>query len=214
MHSLEPGAGGLVSPTAVKSNPMATPSPQQAEALYGQSPPEVSPMMQAFGGVLDQAKAQYQKLTDFDQRLKAVRTQLDQLVAKGDTVNTEDLIDAGAELVAHGIGAVPVATLLADAPTTGEALQAWLKQQDQTVTRQEAALQKPLAMARHQMAVAGLHNFVGHMAEAQAQQATGAAGPQAGGGPLGPTGGPPAAAEPPESEPTGGLSPAVGGENG
>jgi hypothetical protein len=164
-------------------------------------------MMQAFGGELTRANAQYDKLAESRQRLDVVREQLDKLTALGDTVSSEDVVDAAAEMVAHGLGALPMATLLADMPAGGQALQSWLQQQDQQVRQREAALARPLKLAQHQLAVAGLHNLTGHMAEAhnaaqaQAQGPLGASGPPQGGSPpAGSSGGEP-------SEGASGLAP-------
>lgn len=191
---LDPGGGGLPAPQEPKSTPPRSVGPEQDAALYGKplagAPPSGSPMMQAFGSMLGQAKAHYSKLEETSIRLGVVRQEMDKLVAMGDQVSQEDVVSAAGLLVAHGIGAVPMATLLADMPTGGEALQAWLRQQDQIIHQNEAQIKAPLAEARHQLAMVGLHNLVGHMAEARNARDAQAAGP------LAPQGGAASAAPP------------------
>lgn len=207
---LDPGSGGLPAPEAAKFTPGAPLGlpPAQEQTLYGKplaGAEAASPMMKAFGGVMEQAQAQYSKLAETATRLGVVRQEMDKLVAMGDQVTQENVVSAAGLLVAHGIGAVPMATLLADMPKSGEALQDWLRQQDQIIHQNEQKIQMPLAQARHQLAMAGLHNLVGHMAEAHGAKSA------EGQGPLGPQGGAPAAAalSPPVSND---LAPASGGQ--
>lgn len=156
--TLEAGSGGPVAPEKTGSNPLD---------ISG-APPSAAPlsdMMQHFGGAQDQAAARYSKMKAAVATLSSVRKEMDGLVALHDTVSQEDVVKAAGRLVASGLGAVPVAGLLADMPPDGEALQRWVQQQDQGVTVREQQAERALALTRHELGLVALRNIIGHSAE-------------------------------------------------
>lgn len=171
-------------------NQLSTPAPPPSDdeanpvAVAGDSPlvpppmPQASAMMQHFGGRLEQAQAQYQRMKESQARLVAVRKELDRLVALGDTATSEDLVKAGSGLVACGLQAVAIATLLADAPDSGPELQTWIEQHDAASRQREAQNAQALAVTRHELGSAALRTLMGHGAE-QAGQAGQAGSPPA-----------------------------------
>jgi hypothetical protein len=137
------------------------------------------------------AQAQHKVLLQSAKRMSSVRTELDALAKLGDQVQVEDVIKGAGTLVGAGFAPAAVAQLLSTMPTTGgEALQAWIEQQDQQVQAGEAQLQqkvKASAIHRGITAMASLH--VDHV-KGQIQQARGAVPPQGSppmGGALAPT---------------------------
>ena len=155
---LAPGAGGLVAP-----------SPQDQVANPLQPPmPGPSPMMQHFGDLQDQAAARFGKIEGVAKMTAATRQGLEHCLALGDTVTTEDVVEAAAGMVAAGVPAMEVASTLADMPTGGEALQAWLAQQSEVLAGQEAQVAAGLANAGFDLGVAGLHHLLAYSAESAA----------------------------------------------
>ncbi len=150
-----------------------TGAPPSSSALA----PAVHPMLGHLAAVHDQAKATYDKLQESDGRLRAVRTQLDSLTKLGDMVSQEDVVKAAGHLVGSGLGAAALAGLLSEMPADGEALQAWVQQQDQAVGQREAMASQQLALARHQMGVAALRQLIGHAAAPHGDELAGPSGP-------------------------------------
>ena len=128
----------------------------------------------------EQAKAHYAKTTAADSMLNSVRAELDKLTSLGDTVTSEDVIQAAGRLVAAGLTPMAMAGLLADMPEGGQALANWVAVHDQDVTQREAQLAPVHALVRHQVGVTGLHSLM-------QQMQTGPGGP--GAAPLPMTGG-------------------------
>lgn len=132
------------------------------------------------------AVAQWDKTKSATAMLDNMREQLDRLVALGDMVSSEDVLDAVTELVASGASAPTMAGLLADMPPDGPSLQQWILQQDQKVEQMEQAAEQQSKLAQHNVAVTGLHvlHAYGTLGEPAAQQQQGGpgnalAGPQA-----------------------------------
>jgi hypothetical protein len=121
--------------------------------------------MAHFGQAQDKAAAQYEKMKEASKKLTVAQTQLDGLVALADTVSQDDVVKAASRLVAAGVGAVQVATLLADMPPDGQALQGWVAAQDQKIGKAAAQAKVALALTRHQMGVAAMRSVIGHSAE-------------------------------------------------
>lgn len=156
-NELESGLGGEAAPPQPAGN-----NRPQSEAQ--------SSLFSHFSGAHGNVQAQYEKLSKADQTLKQVRKIMDKLVALGDMIQEDDVIDAASGLVASGLTSAAVAGLLADAPANPEGLQAWVQQHDADVTKREQQLAMVLANARHSMAVAGLKSLAGHAADAHAEQ--------------------------------------------
>lgn len=162
VNTLEPGYAGLPAPS---------PKDQEANALGSSLPKsEPSEMMQGFQTSLQSSAAKFKKLQELDNQLSATRKQVDHLVALGDTVTTEDVIDAASEMVAAGMGAVEVASILADMPDSGEALQKWVAEQDQKVAGLEAQVGELLAGARFKMGTDALQTIIGASIEDHEQK--------------------------------------------
>jgi hypothetical protein len=131
---------------------------------------EDSAFLSALGDAHGQSRARFNKLTEADARLGAVRSALDSLVKLGDTVSQEDVVKAAGGLVGAGLSAPAIASMLADMPPDGEALQGWIAQQDQGVKQREAQLKAVTGMAQHQMGVEALRALIGHAAVGHAQR--------------------------------------------
>lgn len=108
------------------------------------------------------AVTQWDKMKEGQAALKNTREQLDKLVALGDMVTGDDVLDAATELVASGQSAATLAGLLADMPQDGPSLQQWILSQDQRVEQQEQAVEQGAKLAQHQVAVTAaqlLHGY-------------------------------------------------------
>lgn len=145
-NELEAGMGAAVAPKPPREAPGAPPEPSLQEYFAGQS---------------QSALARYEKLAEADKRLKSVREELDRLLRLGDMISEDDVVEAGAGLVAAGLTAPAVAGLLADMPETPAALQSWVQQHDQQVKAREAQLDQVLTLARHELALTGFKSLAG-----------------------------------------------------
>ncbi len=86
----------------------------------------------------ENAQAQHGKLSESAGRLGAVRRELDELMKMGPNVTPEDVIKGAGALVGAGMSPQSLAQLLSSMPTNGgEALAAWVEQQDQQVRGME-----------------------------------------------------------------------------
>lgn len=166
-NMLEIGNGGAPAPSEVPTN-----REQEGEVgpmLQQGEPQNPSDMLQHFGSVQDQAAARFQKMKQATSTLAKVRTELDGLVALGDTLTQEDVTKAGGGLVAAGLSSVGVAGLLADMPQSGEPLQAWVAQHDVQTRQREQQAQQALAITRHEMGLTAFRHLVAHGAEGAGQ---------------------------------------------
>ncbi len=157
-------------------------SPAGGNELAPQGAPAGSPEDGLLGWLQaahDQTASRFAKLQEADARLRAVRMAMDELVKLGDTVDQEDVVKAAGELVKAGLGAAPIASMLADMPEQGEALQAWIAQQDQQVRAREQQLSVVTGLARHQMGVSALRVLTGHAIAGQAGAGLGLSGRRA-----------------------------------
>lgn len=102
--------------------------------------------------------------------LAKVREQMDKLTALADTVTQDDVVEAAGKLVGAGLGSVAVAGILASMPEDGEALQGWVRQQDQQIVQREAQAVRALQLTRHQLGVTAMKSIIGHSAEQHAAQ--------------------------------------------
>lgn len=157
---LSPGFAGL---------PAASPKDQSAQPPMAMPAPGPSSMMQHFSGKHDAARARFDKVKEAQGQVEATREELDKLVALGDTVTMDDLVEAAAGMVAAGIPAVEVASILAEAPE-GAALQGWVAEQDQKAKEREGQVKQALTGAGQQLAVSGLTHVIAHSAQAHAQR--------------------------------------------
>lgn len=158
MNTLEPGAAGAPAPQAVKANPLdIRPSnPQEAQ---------LSEMMQNFRSPMDAAAAQFEKVKEAKGQLTVMRQGLDKLSALQDTVTTQDVVNAAAGLVAAGIGATEVATILADMPTQSQALQVWVQEMSASVKDSEAQMAEAEEQSRFELGLSAMGTLMAASAE-------------------------------------------------
>ncbi len=152
------GNGGLPAPSPgdAKANPL-TPQPQQAAP---------SPAMAGASGLQDAAKAQFDKVKQASDQMDVMEQELQGLAALQDTVTMDDVVDAAATLVAHGIPAVQVASSLAEAPDNPSQLPAWVSSQLQALAPRQAQVKAVLAQAGHRLASAAIDSALTHSVEA------------------------------------------------
>lgn len=152
---LAPGAAGLPAP-----------SPQDAKAnrLVPSLPPP-SPMMKEFGSQLDAAEAKFGQVQEAQARVAATRRAWDQLLALQDTLTTEDVVDACAEIVAAGVPAVDVAGMLADMPTQPQPLQAWVAENAEGIAEMEQQVGEAMKAAQFELGVVAFGNLLAASAE-------------------------------------------------
>lgn len=128
----------------------------------------------------------YQKLVQADRMLGVLRGELDKLALMGDTVAPEDVIASAGRVVGHGVPARELATLLADMPSqAGQGLSAWVAQQDQALTMQEAHVAQMREIAQHRMGVSAVREMAADEVMARGRRTAAAMGAM---GPLGPGG--------------------------
>jgi hypothetical protein len=156
MNALAPGSGGPVAP-----------EPAVESGVLPQPVPAPSPMASHFGSAQDQVALQYQRMQKATAMLRRVRGEMDKLMALADTVKQEDVVEAAGRMVADGLGSVQVAGILATMPQDGEALQAWVRQQDLGIQHREGQAERALALVRHELGLAAFRSIIGHSAEAQ-----------------------------------------------
>jgi hypothetical protein len=167
--------------------PMGAPAGPQgpANALAKPSPTGQFNVEQHVEQNWEQAQAQHKQLMASAKRMSVARKELDSLKKLGDQIQVEDVIQGAGTMVGAGFSPTALAQMLAQMPTTGgEALQAWVEQQDQRAQQMDQQLQQKIkssAIHRGMAAMASLHVHSikqGHMA-AQGM------GPPQGGGPVG-----------------------------
>jgi hypothetical protein len=134
----------------------------------------------------EQAQAQHKQLMASQKRMNVAKSMLDKLKKMGDQVQVEDVIEGAGTMVGAGFSPQALAQMLAQMPTTGgEALQAWVEQQDQRAQQMDQQLQqniKASAIHRATTAMASLHV---HSIKQQHLAAQGMSGPPSGGSSMG-----------------------------
>ena len=108
------------------------------------------------------AKAKFDKLSEASALSGKVTKELADLVSLGDTVTQDDVVASAGKLVADGLNPLEVASLLADMPPGGEALQAWVASHAQAAAAQAQTLDVHHKIARHDMGMAALRELTGH----------------------------------------------------
>jgi hypothetical protein len=157
--------------------------PPNALAKQGQSPGGFS-AEQHVEQNWEQAEAQHKQLKASMKRMKVARTMLDSLKKMGDQVQVEDVITGAGTMVGAGFSPTALAQMLSQMPTTGgEALQAWVEQQDQRAQQMDQQLQqkyKASAIHRGITAMASLHVHSIKQQHLKEQGAMGPGSPQTG----------------------------------
>ena len=134
-------------------------------------------------GIANYQKAVYQKITSADRMLTRIREEMDKLTNMGDTISPEDVVAAAGRVVAHGVPAREMATLLAGMPTqAGQGLASWIAQQNVAVQQQEAEVARVREIALHKMGVSAVRAMAAGDVMNQATRASSMMGPLAPGG--------------------------------
>ena len=180
-----------------------TPAPSVGAPMQPPAPPSFPDKM------LSEAKARYDAVEKVTKQLGRTRKGLDVLIAKGDVVTSDDVLDEMATLVAHGADPKALAAMIAGnteagvgpMPPGGEPLAGWLRNAEGSIVApMEAQLRPALALAQHQLGVAAMHKMIEVHGKAQAAQGTQAASPTPASPALAPSApSPPPFASPPPS---------------
>ena len=128
-----------------------------------QPPAAPNPMLTAMASAHGQARARFGQTREATGNAQLVRSALDSLLERGDTVRPEDVIDEAGRVVAGGIDPMQMATLLADMPEGGPALQGWLQAHEQQFAQQQAQLAQAHEAARHQLGTSAIRMLAAHV---------------------------------------------------
>jgi len=146
----------------------------------GASPTTPPPQDSFTSKMLDQAKGRFDAVKKVYTQLTRIEKGLSGLIAKGDSVTEDDVLDEMATLVAHGADHKALAAMVAGdtpagvgpMPPGGEPLAGWLKNaEEQIVVPAAAKLRPAMALAQHQLGVAAVHHLLESHAPAGAAQA-------------------------------------------
>lgn len=121
-------------------------------------------MMGSLGNGLASASARQDKTAQSMDLVGKARELMDGLMALGDSVTKDDIIEAAGHMVGTGSPPVAIASLMATCPPdpSGQALAGWVQAQDQNLRQKEALAQQAHAIAGHQLAAASMGHIVGH----------------------------------------------------
>ncbi len=149
------------------SGALPAPSPDDQKAVPPMAMPAPGPsdMQQHFTSAEDVAEEKFKKISEAASQLGALRRALDKLGALGDTVTTDDLVEAAGDLVANGIPAVQIAATLAEAPEQPAQLQAWVAEQSQKLEPAEAQVAEAKKAAGLALGSAAFKGILVHSAE-------------------------------------------------
>lgn len=157
MNDLSIGQGGPAAPLEPKTNGLEVklkPRPR-------------SEMMKHFGTQQDAAAARFEKLREAKHQIDAVMEAFGHLSDLQDTVQVRDVVKASAGIVAAGVPATQMAVILADMPEQPAQLQAWIKDEFDKAQSAEQKILEGLAITRHGLVTAALHNLMAHGVEDQ-----------------------------------------------
>ena len=153
----------LLSNTAPSGVP---PVPSPADPSPPSAPPPAPSLPDQ---MLSATQAKFDAMKKATAQLGRMRTGLDALVAKGDVVTSDDVLDEMSDLVAHGADPKNLAAIIAGntqagvgpMPPGGEPLAGWLRNAETTlVAPMEAQMRPAMALAQHQLGVAAMHKLV------------------------------------------------------
>lgn len=151
-NELAPGNAGLVAPS---------PSDQEANPP---GPPAPAPGPQ-IGSTQDAAAAKFNTMKEAQTQLSATEHAIQGLMSLGDTVSSKEVVKAASGMVAAGIPAAEVATILADMPETAEAIQSWLGEMDQGLKQKQAQVEQAMKGARYDLGLSAMRSILAHSAE-------------------------------------------------
>lgn len=157
-NMLEVGLGGSPAPNpsdadAVPPNPVAMPAPGPSDMRQHFITPELA------------AKEQFDKAREAHQQVMVMRQELDNLLALGDTVTMDDLVEAAGNMVAKGLPAIQLASSLAEAPEQQSQLQAWVQEKSDALVPSEEMAGQMVREAGFALGKTALESLVGHSAE-------------------------------------------------
>jgi hypothetical protein len=141
--------------------------PTQGASQAGPTAPPPPPSLPT--QMLSQAQGRYDAMKKAATQLARTRKGLDVLVAKGDSVTSDDVLDEMADLVAHGADPKALAAMVAGntqagvgpMPPSGEPLAGWLRNAETSIIAPaEAQFRPALALAQHQLGVAAIHKLI------------------------------------------------------
>ena len=167
------------SPLLGSPPPSGVPSVPAASSDAVPTPPNAPPSFPT--QMLSQAQGRFDAVAKAVKQLGRTRKGLDALVAKGDSVTSDDVLDEMADLVAHGADPKNLAAIVAGntqagvgpMPPGGEPLAGWLRNAEANIIAPaEAAFHPALALAQHQLGVAAVHKLMELHGNAQRAQAT------------------------------------------
>jgi hypothetical protein len=183
-NAMAPGVmpGGMPPGIPMGGPPNALAKPQPP----GQSPGNFS-VEQHVEQNWQQAQAQHKQLQASVKRMNVARSMLDSLKKKGDQIQVEDVIEGAGTMVGAGFSPTALAQMLAQMPTTGgEALQAWVEQQDQRAQQMDQMLQQKFKASAVHRAITGMASLHVHSIKQRHMAAQGAMpGAPQGGAPMG-----------------------------
>lgn len=130
--------------------------PQQAGPQLGPMPHPAEAMIPEMEATHASARAKLDKMDEVAAQARAVREQMTHLATLGDLVNEEDVVAAAAKIVSAGVAPMKIAAILADMPSGGEALTAWISGQAQQFAQKEAQINAILAGVRHETGLTAL----------------------------------------------------------
>jgi hypothetical protein len=154
------GSGG--DPSMGTAPPPGAPNPEK-QATMGKGPKAPTPPGAPSGpqDPFDAAHAQFTASSKVSAQLKKANKIWQGLVSKGDSVQPEDVMEAGGDLV--GVGATPqaLAQTMADMPSTGgQGLAGWVQQHGQTISELFQAHQDAADTMGHLTAVTGMQRIL------------------------------------------------------
>ena len=131
------------------------------------TPPPQSEHHDMLSQGLKQAKAQYDSVAKVHGLAMEFRTELDGLVAKGEAVTDDDVLDSMARLVGHGADPKQLGAIISGQggqpmPAGGQGLAGWLQAQEQKFAQMEQQIEGPMAQARLGVLQAATHMLVAH----------------------------------------------------
>lgn len=158
MNNLEPGNGGPAAPLEPTTNPLTIKPKSRAQTA----------MMQHYSGHQDAAAERYSKMREAKTQIDTVMNVFGRLSQLADTVTTKDVVKGCGDIVAAGVPAVQMATILADMPEKAPELQAWVSDEFKKAQDAEKQIDEGLNVTRHGLITSALYTLVANSAESQA----------------------------------------------
>lgn len=161
VNVLAPGGAGLPAPSP---QDQAAVPPDAGPALVMPMPGPTE-MQQHYASAEDKAGLAFGQVREAQEKISTVRRELDKLLAYGDTVTMDNVVDAAGGLVAAGIPAVQVATTLADCPDGPGQLEAWVREQSDRLVPQEQKMAQLMKQAGFNLGLTAFRSLMAHSAE-------------------------------------------------